>query len=79
MQNLKPVSLVEEARVDEIMAERVLKNLKVRNLLVHTAGSEFRFEGYSREKQALLSGTAVPPGVAALSRQFSYIFCCNSR
>ena len=44
MQNLKPVLLVEDDRVDTMTVERAFKDLKVANQLVHTANGEEALE-----------------------------------
>ncbi|RKY22955.1 MAG: response regulator [Planctomycetota bacterium] len=44
MQNLKPVLLVEDDRVDTMTVERAFKDLKVTNQLVHTANGEEALE-----------------------------------
>lgn len=54
-----PVLLVEDNRVDEITAERVLKNLDVRNLMVHNTNSGFEFGGYAMGTRALLLNTVI--------------------
>jgi ActR/RegA family two-component response regulator len=45
MPSSKPILLVEDDHVYAIMAERVLKNLGVRNLPIHNTNSRLEFGG----------------------------------